>query len=133
VGRAWNDRNRDRKRAYDRARRQRLRAAFTPAQRRQENARIWRRKEAKRRARRLAVLTRDGFACVYCREVFAVAQLDVDHKQPRSRGGTDDAANLVTACKPCNKRKGTLTYEQFMLMLDPTITPAWVVDDEPRV
>jgi 5-methylcytosine-specific restriction protein A len=30
----------------------------------------------------------------------------VDHVQPVSKGGTDDDANLVACCWPCNKRKG---------------------------
>lgn len=41
---------------------------------------------------------RDG-ACVYCR---ATKNLQVDHLIPRSKGGTDDARWIVTACKSCN-------------------------------
>lgn len=32
--------------------------------------------------------------------------MTVEHMLPRSKGGTDDPANLARACKPCNSRKG---------------------------
>src|SRR5205823_4399297 len=48
------------------------------------------------------VFAKDGFRCVYCG--FDGGSFDgwvflaVDHFRPKSRGGTDDIANLVTAC-----------------------------------
>jgi hypothetical protein len=39
--------------------------------------------------------------CVYCGEPATVA----DHVRPLSRGGTDDAGNLVPACRGCNGSK----------------------------
>jgi 5-methylcytosine-specific restriction endonuclease McrA len=32
-------------------------------------------------------------------------QLEVDHRVPTSRGGTDDLGNLVTSCQDCNRGK----------------------------
>lgn len=32
--------------------------------------------------------------------------LEVDHVIPESVGGSSDAANLVLACRPCNRKKG---------------------------
>jgi 5-methylcytosine-specific restriction endonuclease McrA len=37
----------------------------------------------------------------------------VDHVVPVTRGGTDDLDNLVTACWPCNARKGDFTLQEF--------------------
>lgn len=31
--------------------------------------------------------------------------LTVDHVQPKSKGGTDDEWNLITACRSCNGTK----------------------------
>lgn len=42
-------------------------------------------------------------ACVYCG---AVPPLSIDHLIPRIRGGGDEDANLVLACRPCNSAKG---------------------------
>jgi 5-methylcytosine-specific restriction endonuclease McrA len=37
-----------------------------------------------------------------------------DHRIPKSRGGTDDPANIVLACRRCNTSKGRLTEQEFM-------------------
>lgn len=37
----------------------------------------------------------------------------IDHKLPRSRGGTDALDNLVLACNKCNARKRNLTDEEY--------------------
>jgi 5-methylcytosine-specific restriction endonuclease McrA len=52
---------------------------------------------------RFNVFLRDRFTCQYCgsRE-----DLTFDHVVPRSRGGHTTWENVVTACSPCNLRKG---------------------------
>jgi hypothetical protein len=55
---------------------------------------------------RFYVLQRDGFSCRYCRRGPADGSiLELDHIVPHSKGGTDDADNLVTACQECNRGK----------------------------
>ena len=50
-------------------------------------------------------------ACAYCG-----SEADtVDHVIPRAWGGSDDAANLVPACRSCNSRKGTKPASLFLL------------------
>jgi hypothetical protein len=49
--------------------------------------------------------------CAYCQT--SGVPLQVEHLIPKSRGGSDRASNLVIACDPCNKRKGTQTAEEF--------------------
>ncbi len=44
--------------------------------------------------------------CCYCGKKFPQANLNLDHIVPRSRGGGTDWANIVTACVPCNIKKG---------------------------
>jgi hypothetical protein len=48
------------------------------------------------------------FRCGYCgvSEAQTGAELTYDHFCPQSKGGTDDAANIVYACHACNEFKG---------------------------
>ena len=55
---------------------------------------------------RFNVFLRDAFSCQYCGGGFPTEQLTFDHVVPRSRGGRTTWANVVTACEPCNLRKG---------------------------
>ena len=44
--------------------------------------------------------------CWYCGlDLWGGRLTTLDHIQPRSKGGSDDQANLVLACFGCNKRK----------------------------
>jgi 5-methylcytosine-specific restriction endonuclease McrA len=52
------------------------------------------------RVRKL-VLERDYFTCHYCGQEANT----VDHVIPISKGGTDEAANMVAACVRCNSGK----------------------------
>lgn len=64
------------------------------------------RDSARRRITRRAVFARDSWACQYCG---SGQHLTVDHVMPRSRGGSSEWENIVTACAPCNRRKGNRT------------------------
>jgi 5-methylcytosine-specific restriction endonuclease McrA len=52
------------------------------------------------------ILARDGNRCQYCGKRLPVTQLSLDHVHPKSRGGKSTWTNVVTACNPCNTRKG---------------------------
>jgi 5-methylcytosine-specific restriction endonuclease McrA len=52
-----------------------------------------------------AVLGRDNWTCSYC----GGEATEVDHVEPRARGGATTPANLVATCRPCNKTKGIRT------------------------
>jgi 5-methylcytosine-specific restriction endonuclease McrA len=52
---------------------------------------------------RFNVFLRDRFTCQYCG---ARDDLTFDHLIPRSRGGETRWDNVVTACSPCNLKKG---------------------------
>ena len=60
------------------------------------------------------IFRRDGFRCVYCGfdgNTFAGwVFLAVDHFKPKSRGGSDEPDNLVTACVSCNHMKGAFDF-----------------------
>ncbi len=66
---------------------------------------------------RANVYARDRYRCAYCGLRFAPEELTYDHVLPRAGGGKTDFANIVTACKPCNGRKGNRTPEQAGMRL----------------
>lgn len=49
---------------------------------------------------------RDGHRCLYCGAAYSRHLLTRDHVIPVSKGGADTWENVVTACRPCNQRKG---------------------------
>ena len=61
---------------------------------------------------RRTILARDGYTCQYCGAQPGKPLLTIDHVVPRSRGGTTCWENVVTACAPCNRRKGHRTPEE---------------------
>jgi 5-methylcytosine-specific restriction endonuclease McrA len=63
------------------------------------------------------VFYRDGHRCQYCRERFPARELTCDHVKPRSQGGSTSWENMVTACGPCNRKKGGRTPEQARMSL----------------
>lgn len=66
---------------------------------------------------RKAVFIRDGFVCQYCGTRVSMASGTRDHVLPRSRGGQDTLANVVTACTACNGRKGDRTPDEAGMTL----------------
>ena len=65
--------------------------------------------------RRREVFESSGGLCHYCRAPLTLdGQWHVEHQMPRALGGTDDAANLVAACAPCNLAKGDRTAVEFV-------------------
>ena len=51
------------------------------------------------------ILKRDRFSCQACGARAPDVELEVDHKVPVSRGGTNEESNLITLCKDCNRGK----------------------------
>src|SRR3954454_1753926 len=68
-----------------------------------------------RKISRPALFVLDGWRCVYCGTT--AGRLTLDHVIPRSRGGESVWENVVTACAPCNLRKGNRTLEESGLEL----------------
>lgn len=69
-----------------------------------------------RRDKRLAIYLRDGIACVYCGTDLRDARphdMGLDHLQPRCKGGSNEASNLVTACRTCNSSRQHKPWRQF--------------------
>jgi len=49
----------------------------------------------------------DGFECVYCNRKMGDVQLSVDHFIPLELGGVNNETNYLSACRKCNKDKGS--------------------------
>lgn len=58
---------------------------------------------------RANIYTRDNYTCQYCEQPKPVEDLTFDHVVPVAFGGTRTWENIVTACEPCNRRKGART------------------------
>jgi 5-methylcytosine-specific restriction endonuclease McrA len=72
------------------------------------------------RTTRAIMLTRDGRKCVYCKvDVFTDVSTchpqyaTIDHKTPKSRGGSNRLRNVVTACASCNTDKADLNQAEY--------------------
>jgi 5-methylcytosine-specific restriction endonuclease McrA len=66
---------------------------------------------------RANVFSRDMNTCQYCGGRFPRNQLTLDHLIPIVQGGGKTWENIVTACKPCNQRKGGRTPEEAAMQL----------------
>lgn len=71
---------------------------------------------------RYNVFYRDNFQCQYCGDIKEADDLTFDHVIPRSHGGKTEWTNIVTACHPCNTKKGSklLSELNFELKKIPT-------------
>ena len=66
---------------------------------------------------RINIFLRDNHSCQYCGKTFQKHQLTLDHVIPIVQGGRKSWENIVTACKPCNQRKGGRTPAQANMRL----------------
>jgi hypothetical protein len=64
---------------------------------------------------RFEVLKRDNYTCRYCGAKAPDVTLTVDHVIPTALGGSDEPANLVTACKPCNGGKASVSPDSSVV------------------
>lgn len=67
------------------------------------------------RLSRREIFMRDDYTCQYCG--VKGRELTLDHVMPKHRGGGHSWDNLVSACRPCNHRKGGKTLEESRMRL----------------
>jgi 5-methylcytosine-specific restriction endonuclease McrA len=70
--------------------------------------------------RREAILRRDSYTCQLCGTRASIG-LEVDHKVPVARGGTNENVNLWVLCRPCNQKKGTTLLDEMGIDVEETI------------
>ena len=56
--------------------------------------------------------------CRYCKAWLTIDTLALDHEMPLHRGGSVDLFNIGFPCQPCNARKGKLTPDEYLRLLD---------------
>ena len=67
---------------------------------------------------RLAVYLRDGLCCLWCgRGLEDEVALTLDHLTAVAEGGGNEPENLVTACMPCNHRRGATPRDEWCASL----------------
>ena len=124
----WYQKNKERKREWDRKRHQKNKESQNERSRRwhRENRERSRENNRQKRARKLdapgshtadqvkARFDYYGNRCVYCG---SSDNLQIEHRIPLSRGGSDWASNLAPACKTCNCSKGTKTETEYKELL----------------
>jgi hypothetical protein len=75
------------------------------------------------------IFIRDDYTCQYCNQKYDVKNLTYDHVIPKSlwknnQGSPTCWTNIVTACVPCNRKKGNKTPQQAnMPILNVPIKP----------
>jgi 5-methylcytosine-specific restriction endonuclease McrA len=57
-------------------------------------------------------------SCAYTNERVSIANLEIDHRRPISRGGSFGVENLAITTAQNNQRKGNLTADEFLKLLD---------------
>jgi 5-methylcytosine-specific restriction endonuclease McrA len=75
---------------------------------------------------RKEVLERDYWTCHYCSQEATT----VDHIIPISKGGTDEATNMVAACVKCNSGKRDRIAPGFFERASKLATPVWRIFPE---
>ena len=55
--------------------------------------------------------------CRYCKRIFTIAEIAVDHAKPLSRGGDTGLSNLDYPCAACNDGKGGLEVDEYLDLL----------------
>ena len=83
---------------------------------------------------RFNVFLRDRFSCVYCGVEMPTHDLTFDHVIPRSRGGRTSWENVVTACGPCNLRKGSKLPREIKMFprQEPRQPTSWELQENGR-
>lgn len=76
-----------------------------------------------RRTKVTALIEAHGPHCHYCKRKVRLRvygqdrradDASLDHKIPKSKGGTNDDDNLILSCSECNNAKGDRSYEDFV-------------------
>ena len=71
-------------------------------------------KHYKKRQNKEHLFGKQRGVCPTCRREYAYKNLEIDHKVPRAKGGSDALDNLQLLCGRCNRLKGAKSMEEFV-------------------
>ena len=78
-----------------------------------------------------ALFTAQKGKCSYCGRTNRIRYLEIDHKFPLSRGGSNETDNLQLLCTPCNMRKGIQSDEEFRWRYQRLLPPDGTIPNPP--
>jgi hypothetical protein len=61
---------------------------------------------------------KQGGCCGYCGKSISLDEGVCDHKTPHTDGGLTELDNLVVSCEKCNRLKGSLPHESWMILVE---------------
>lgn len=68
------------------------------------------------------LLEKTGHTCQYCRGASGDNKLEVEHMQPKARGGSNRLSNLTIACHTCNTDKNSDSLQEYLVRIQPLKT-----------
>lgn len=72
----------------------------------------------------------DGLKCMYCYAKMGDVQLTIDHFIPLEMGGVNNTSNFLSACRRCNKDKGSMDPRDWcQLKRIVKLSEAWTIND----
>jgi len=63
------------------------------------------------------VYTQTAAVCDYCRGLFPIRDIRIDHKNPYALGGIHCVSNLAVSCDACNHKKRAKPYDVWIASL----------------
>lgn len=69
------------------------------------------------KADREAALRKQDGRCKYCLCKLTYKNVTRDHVISRAAGGSDHRDNIVAACAPCNRAKGSMSIKLFLRLI----------------
>ncbi len=76
------------------------------------------------------IYKRDNYKCVYCG---SKNNLTLDHVLPKSRGGKNEWANLVTSCSKCNIKKSNKTPDEAKMKMSHKPYAPTLIDENKNI
>ncbi|MFW6173592.1 MAG: HNH endonuclease [Elusimicrobiota bacterium] len=63
------------------------------------------------------IIDKLGSNCKYCNDKITAKNISLDHETPLDRGGISSKENTDIICSKCNRRKDSLTKEEYIKLV----------------